>query len=321
MTVGGWVPWLADTLDPDHGQQAFHTYVCQDSVLLPRRAAGRNIVARWLPWIPPGTRKRSARKICPSCAADPDRGTPLTATLLLTTSCPEHGCRLEPEVDVRVGIAIAEPVPARHAPTPLVTLDRLAHQGLTSGGVTLPGRAIHVGLWFRLLRTLVDEVTVAPSQVGARSAATLHQIWDTAAVSARAGLRLWRPYERLDPTYQEAILRAAGTALHLAETGAITARGTLGALLDPPRHQPVHDGDPPGTPADPWRNLQGEAEEVLERARTDPATARQILTLFTRRCRTLARFDRERHLLIASGVPAAFLPDAREFGRSDLLQP
>jgi TniQ len=40
-TVAGWVPWLADTLDPCDGEEAFDTYVRQDSVLLGpgRRAA------------------------------------------------------------------------------------------------------------------------------------------------------------------------------------------------------------------------------------------------------------------------------------------
>lgn len=39
------------------------------------------------------------------------------------------------------------------------------------------------------------------------------------------------------------------------------------------------------------------------------------------RRRTLARFEEERAYLFGMGVPAEFLPIAREFGRLDLLQP
>ncbi|MFB4271443.1 hypothetical protein [Nonomuraea sp. GTA35] len=41
----------------------------------------------------------------------------------------------------------------------------------------------------------------------------------------------WRPYERLSPSRQEAMLHAAATAVHLAADGAITAPGTLGSVL------------------------------------------------------------------------------------------
>ncbi|MEV4167365.1 TniQ family protein [Nonomuraea dietziae] len=51
MTVAGWVPWLADTLDPAYGPEAFHPDTRQDSVLLSPGEAGTNAVERWLPWL------------------------------------------------------------------------------------------------------------------------------------------------------------------------------------------------------------------------------------------------------------------------------
>ncbi|KAB2388796.1 hypothetical protein F9B16_02405 [Actinomadura montaniterrae] len=89
MTIAGWVPWLADTLDPDQGPGAFDTYTRQDSVLLHRGETGTNTVGRWLPWLPvdqephqaPPRVCRSARPIptrashsrpgCCSCSAAP----------------------------------------------------------------------------------------------------------------------------------------------------------------------------------------------------------------------------------------------------------
>ena len=55
-------------------------------------------------------------------------------------------------------------------------MDRLTFEGLTTGIVTLPGRLVHVGLWLRVLRTLLDEVSMAASRVSTRSAATLARV-------------------------------------------------------------------------------------------------------------------------------------------------
>ncbi len=117
MTIGGWVPWLADTLDAERGPEAFRTYVRQDSVLLCPGEAGANVVGRWLPWLPAErTNRRTARRVCPACAADPGHATPLTATIPLMLSCPEHGCRLEAEGDITLTSAMGQPPPA--APHP-----------------------------------------------------------------------------------------------------------------------------------------------------------------------------------------------------------
>jgi hypothetical protein len=114
-----------------------------------------------------------------------------------------------------------------------------------------------------------------------------------------------RPYEEFGWSQQEAMLEAAAIALHLAGTGAITARGTLGPLLAREPHRPVYDGDPPSTPdpADPtrsweraeeearaaihqtlhrsWEQAQQDLEAWFQAARTDPAATRQILGVLT----------------------------------------
>lgn len=71
---------------------------------------------------------------------------------------------------------------------------------------------VHVGVWLRLLRTLLDEVSMAASRVSDRSAATLARVWEATGRPARGGLTVWRPYERLDSAHQQAMLEAAATA-------------------------------------------------------------------------------------------------------------
>jgi hypothetical protein len=176
-TVAGWVPWLADTLDPCDGQEAFDTYVRQDSVLLAPGEAGRSPVPHWLPWIPVRDQQwRIDLVACPACAGDPARGTSLLAMLPIMTTCGEHGCRLQTEVAVRLAALDRDPEPPPPVPGPVVAMDRLTFEGLTTGIVTLPGRLVHVGLWLRVLRTLLDEVSMAASRVSTRSAATLARV-------------------------------------------------------------------------------------------------------------------------------------------------
>lgn len=311
MTMAGWVPWLLDTLDPSNGQATFGTYVRQHSVLLRPGETGRNHVPRWLPWVP----ARPARLACPVCAADPRRGTMLMWRLPLMTSCAEHGCLLEPEPDVQLAVLAdgeSRPVPAGpHA----AALDRCTYQGLATGRVSLPGGSVHAGVWFRLLRTLLDEVSTAPSALSAPSRATLDLIWSRAGVPARGGLAVWRPYEQLAWPIQQAMADAAATAVHLAGTSEITAQGTLGRYLAREPHRDVYEGDRRA-----WEQKQTAAEldAMISQARTDPDIARQVLAMFTAASRTLAGFYRERQYLIGLGIPDEQLPDHRVLGRTDL---
>ncbi len=89
-------------------------------------------------------------------------------------------------------------------------------QALTTGHVELPRRRIHAGLWFRLLRTLLDELNTPLSTCGTY-AGYLRQIWECCGHPLRAGQSLWRPYETLNPAVRLQMLEAAATAISLIE--------------------------------------------------------------------------------------------------------
>jgi len=132
MTITGCVPWLADTLNPVDGQDAFSAYVRQDSVLLPPGQAGYHVVNRWVPWLPARSRPwRTTRRVCPTCSAD--RGILLLAALPLMISCAEHGCRLERVHEVRRAHRYGEPMPPRPVPDAVAALDRLTFEGIATG--------------------------------------------------------------------------------------------------------------------------------------------------------------------------------------------
>lgn len=308
MTMAGWVPWLTDTLDAAGTQQAvFDTYVRQESVLLLAGEAGRHRVRRsWTgPWLP----ARPLCRACPICASDPRRGTALMWRLPIMTGCGVHGCRFEPGSAAMASAMRSTNSAAVPVHPHVAALDRCSHEGLTTGTVTLPGRVVHVAVWFRLLRTLLDELSIAPSSLGTRSRAMLEQIWQAAGHPARAGITTWRPYELLSWPRQEMLLHAAATALHLTGTGTITARGTLSAALTTQPHRPVHGGDAPTTAKVPASTAMRLALEAwITATSTNSRTARQIRRRFSYPCRTQAQFQSKRADLINLGVPEQALP-------------
>jgi hypothetical protein len=259
---------------------------------------------------------RTEARACPACMAAGIPGASLIAALPLMTTCGEHGHRLAPEISVHLAIIDREALPPVPATGPVAMIDRLTWEGLTTGMVTLPRRAVHEGVWLRMLRTLLDEVSLPGSRVRRRSVAALSQVWDATGSPPRAGLTTWRPYETLSPPRQEAMMKAAAFALDLIQAGPITARGPLGRLLTPEPYQDVYPGDP----LDPareariflrrsWENAQEDAEAWFQASRADPALARQILGTLTRCTRTREEYDRERDSMIGYGVPGSFLPE------------
>jgi hypothetical protein len=167
--------------------------------------------------------------------------------------------------------------------------------------------------WFRILRTLLDEVSIREGRLTRRGAATIARIWEATGRPPRGGLTVWRPYERLGPGLQQAMTEAAATALILAASGEIAPRGPLGRCLAPEPHREVYEGD-----REEWERGQAEAElrarcrEQADLARRDPGAARQLLVMFTAGCRTYASFYRERRFLVTKlcipgGTPARSL--------------
>lgn len=326
MTLAGWVPWLFDTVDTDalDPQEVFATYVRDNSVLLAPGEAGVHQAAAhgvwagpWWPRIP-----QPPAPVCPLCTADPDHGRNLMWQLPLVTGCAVHGCHLEPPV--RVLIARFEGgLDPRPRDQPQALVDDYTHQALTRGRVVLPGREVHAATWFRLLRALLDELSLATSGRSRHGRETLTRVWQQAAIPARAGITAWRPFEHLAPGAREDLLKAAGTALQLAADGQIEARGRHAPALVYAPEPPAHHGDrpvqhPEARRPSAWDGLTELFEAAWDQAHHDPDAARQLLTLLTVATHTRARFDEERAFLIRHGIPARFLPTAAESGRSDI---
>jgi hypothetical protein len=319
-TLAGWRPWLLDTLDAADRQASFDNYVRAHSVLLAPRVGVGNGLSRYRFWRGPWLPRYRHSRTCPVCAGLPGRGRGLLGRLPLMVSCGEHGCRLEDAttVDVEMALHGSPPAPVPVA-EPLAALDRYTHEALLTGRVNLPGRDVHAGVWFRLLRTLLHEVSLSPSTAGGPGGRTLELIWQTAGHPVRAGLGTWQPYEQLPWPVQETMLHAAAVALQLAADGRIAARGVLGSAVQPARPRQVYAGDPLAPHGTAWPDLRAAA--ALDQARTDPDAARQLLGLLTLGSRRREVHEREIAFLHDNGVPAGFLPDAAELDRRFPLAP
>lgn len=325
MTIAGQAPWLLDTLnhEPVPGA-AFDTYVHQDSVLLTAKERPQRQVPGWRAWLPTDPKRGPLHRACPTCqntsAAD-TFGLTLISQLPLTLSCPQHGCHLEPAFG-GLGAFVAwekQDTRALAAPAAVVVMDARTHQALRTGTVTLPRRSVHVGVWFRLLRTLIDELCAPVSTLRTRSHRSIRRIWHTVGHPVRAGmLAPWRPYEALAWPRQQMLLEAAATTLDLIEAGEITAHGTLAPLLTREPHRPVPDGTPPKRHY--WQEAEDALNAAIALAQEDPGAARQLLGTLTAFARSEAAFQRARDDLIALGIPDDHLPRtlAEQHARSRL---
>ncbi|MGO1500350.1 MAG: TniQ family protein [Marinobacter sp.] len=309
MSVAGWVPWLLDSLD-DQIPTALETYAFQFSVLLPRYKRKIRTVARWRAWLP----RQSIDRACPLCLNDPTAQAILLAWKLpLVLSCPQHGCWLESYRGIpgrSLDWENANTTP-RMASEAITAMDRRTWQGMTTGYVELPRRRIHAGLWFRILRTLLDELNTPLSTCGTYAGYIRH-VWEDCSYPTRAGQSQWRPYETLNPAVRIQMLESAATAIHMIESRVINPPGAQAKLFwSEPR-----TGFTNGLPAkkqkqesiNHWQRTIKAINEAVAEARYNPETARSLFALAANgRRRDPESLERLRAEFAKDGIPPEFL--------------
>lgn len=310
MTVRGWVPWLLDPPEPEPGS-GFDTYVRQDSVLLTAKERPRRHLHGWQAW---RSKRGPMRRACPECIATRPpslRALTLVSQLPLTISCPAHACMLEPVfaglgmiVDWEHGNPESTPVSAAVA-----VMDRRTHEALRTGTVSLPRRMIHAGVWFRLLRTVIDELSTRVLTLSPRSREAVRDIWKAAGYRVRNGeVGPWKPFEAYPWQSQKEMLEAAATVFQLVESGEIAARGSLADLLTVEPHRQIPDGTPPALAAMQWVRVH---RRTIAAAREDPQEARNLLAFLAWGHKSVS-YGQFREDLIALGVPEEHLPPRSE---------
>ncbi len=307
MSLAGWVPWLFDSLD-NSISSSLDTYVFQFSVLLQKKRRKKRSISKWCAWIPPKLVKRA----CPLCLDNPDNYFLLLAWKLpLMVSCPVHGCLLEPYWGTPEMISYwqnTESIPMpRIANDKIISMDKRTWQALTKGHVDLPRRRIHAGLWFRLLRTLLDELNTPLYQCG-YCADSIRYIWESCGHLLRAGHTIWRPYEILNIEDQLKFLEAAATAINLIESKVLTPPGEQTELFvqEPQAWFACNHFEKVENLA-PWQKLFNLIQPVITEARHNPEVAQSLLAL-TSCVRRDPEFLKDlRITLIMNGIPPEYL--------------
>lgn len=296
MSINGYTPWLLDDIEP--GPDTFLTYTRQFSVLLPESNRRRRSVKAWCAWVP-GAAERCHRA-CPQCVLESTPPHPylLTWSLPLMLSCPVHGCWLEHH-DGPPGSYYSwhppwHPPEPREAPSALRRMDARTWQALTSGQVDLPRRRVHAGSWFRLLRTIVDELGATLGDCGTAQRIS-REVWQSVGYPVRAGQSMWRAFEAQSPQTQERTLEAAAIAMDLLESGTLAGRGDAAALFLPEPDASIDPGRPQQTATDVSAKRQIDINDALraaiEDARQKPDSARKLFHLAT-----LYRTDNEKYV-------------------------
>ena len=308
MSFAGWVPWLLDSLDsriPD----ALETYAFQFSVLLLKRNRKTRSITSWRAWLP----SQPIHRACPLCLNDSvDQAVLLAWKLPLMLSCPQHGCWLEFYSGVPGRFLSWENADAapRTASEAVAVMDRRTWQALTKGYVELPRRRIHAGVWFRLLRTLLDELNTPLSQCGPY-AWSVRYAWECCGHPLRAGQSLWRPYEILAPAVQLQMLEAAATAIELIESNVVRPHGERAALFLLEPQTGFTNGMPEKKrkpePIDHWREAIKAFNEAIAEARHNRETARSLFALASYGRRDPESLDRLRVTFAQEGIPPEFL--------------
>ena len=198
----------------------------------------------------------------------------------------------------------------RQASAPISAMDRRTWQALTTGYVELPRRRVHAGLWFRLLRTLLDELNTPISLCGSYGEA-IRYVWERCGHPLRAGQSQWQAFEILADSVQLQMLEAAATAIELVESQILNAAGEFADLFvqEPQREftngLPVHVGSE--EPVNYWQKAAEAIEEAVLDARHNPETARSLFRLASYGRNDPASLEQLRALFAKEQIPAEFL--------------
>ncbi|WP_426575407.1 TniQ family protein (plasmid) [Xenorhabdus stockiae] len=308
MNFAGWVPWLLDSLD-DLIPSALETYVFQFSVLLPKRRRKTRLLTNWRAWLS----GQFIQRACPCCLNNSkQQAMQLMWTLPLMLSCPFHGCWLESYRGMPGYFLHWENTDTalRKASNAISAMDTHTWQALTMGYVELPRRRIHAGLWFRLLRTLLDELNTPLSQCGT-DAENIRYIWKRCGYLPRAGQSLWRPYEFLNSGLQLQMLEATATAIELLESNTLNPPGEQAELFSPEPQTGFTNGllankkNKKNTNC--WEDAVKAINETVAEARHNSNTARSLFTIASYGRRDPKSLDKLRTLFAELGIPLEFV--------------
>jgi hypothetical protein len=306
MTFKSWVPFIIDYIDPI--PDIFNTYMLQYPVLLPAKERFSRILTNWRPWLS----DPSIVRACQSCIkSEPKTIIRLSWKLPIMLTCPFHGCRLQTCMSYSSEYVYWKEEETIDPPVTnaILNMDTRTWQALVTGKVDLPLRSIHAGVWFRLLRSLLNELSLPLSSYPAHANCIKH-IWNTCEHPVRAGLNKWKPYESLPLQKQMQMLEAAATAISMIEEKSLSIFGEYSKLFQP---EIIDENDLPSGFEPPHTNnkyfglsLNELLNQVITEAKVNRETARGLRTLYLYRGNDPKLIKEVDTLFLELGIPFKF---------------
>lgn len=279
MTFRSWMPFI---LDPHElAPHRFETYVFQYLFLLSSYASSYSVAANWRPWFGHCETVRA----CQLCLESNLKGViHLSWKLPFMMTCPLHKCRLQACINYSRGYVYwkKEEVMDHPVTKDILTMDRRTQQALMTGKVDLARGSIHAGVWFRFLRSLLNELSLPLSCHRARRT-DIEKIWHQCGYPLRAGLHIWKPYEYLSLPLQMMLLEASATAMGMFEAGKLQVSGKFFRLFLP---DPMSEDDwPPGhlefvPMISQSRSFEDLFDQAVAKAKTDREAAQELRALY-----------------------------------------
>ncbi len=230
LTVQGWVPLLIDGFDSV--PNFFSTYAGGHSLLYPVSLRPLYEIKDWMPWLNMSTIQ--SVKGCRICMQEkPEPYYRLSWRMAWMMTCCTHRIMLE-DVYWTAGIKMNTTVDKTiSAPPELLALDNLTAQAVEKGEVSLPRRKVHGGVWIRLLRALVDELSL-PAFPLKRYRPNIAKVWKKLGLEVRQGIRINSiPFEMMKFEQQIILMKAAGTAVQLMQDEQLKQKGNDAILFKP----------------------------------------------------------------------------------------
>ena len=190
-------------------------------------------------------------------------------------------------------------------------MDQRTWSAITTGQVKLPNRTVHCGVWFRLLRTMLDELHVAVSSLNKFYANMISEIWTSLNLEPRAGQKIWCPYELLSFEKQKKTLIAAATAMEKIENRTIIPNGRDTYLFLP---EPLSDYEllsysiPASKNVDSsWKKLHEMINNLLNTAKQNQSEAISLRNFLLFGKSDSESIQKVENILLDAGVPIEFL--------------
>jgi len=218
MTFRGMVPFSFGK-----GLGSFADYVLEQTVLLRSWGRWEGIAGQtsdWQPWISHGL-----VRACRKCAAsDQVIFARLEWLLPIMLSCPKHGCYLD-ECFITPGRFISWKVALPGKPSAATRwLDKTTYQAIVSGVTTDYTGAKPAALWFRKLRTVIEELA-APAYVHGDDRRIIKALWSNIGEDAPYAVR--KTFENMKWQDQLKILQVAAFSMKYMGESLLYQKKTL----------------------------------------------------------------------------------------------